>query len=160
MQTRNQRPYVFRDQGIPNANHQSYGRAQKWNGVDKSGNHTNGYGNPGGNSKQDQSQYEGHADEKTFRQCPSQIVADSVIESVKDREGQLKVAIRDETDEKAANLSVIETEKDKNQRRQHPRRQLTLQACAFLCRRLTRGRCSWSRARRLICRRLFRNYVF
>src|SRR5207245_10522469 len=61
------------------------------------------------------------------RRSSDLISANSVVESVEDRERQLKVAIGNEADKKAADLPVIETEKKKNQRRQNPCGEFSLQ---------------------------------
>src|SRR5438034_10105177 len=69
--------------------------------------------------------------------------------------------MRDEANEKAAYLAVIETEKNKNQRRQHPCGQFVLQGCALLCTwRLSRSDCSRGRGRHRIGGGLFGNYIF
>src|SRR4029450_9301300 len=114
IQTGNQRRYVLRDQRVTNANHKSDDRSQKRNGIEKSGKHANRDGDSQGNPEEYQSQRQSQAHQKTFQQGPAQIPADSIVEFVKNRERQLKVTVWDEAYEKAADLSVIETQKDKN----------------------------------------------
>src|SRR5205807_8726344 len=102
------------DQRITNINHQSDQRAQKRNGVEKSLNYTDGHSDPQRSPKEHQSEYKSQAHQKPYYQCPAQISADSIIESVEDCERQLEVAIRDQANKEATYLSVIETEKEKN----------------------------------------------
>lgn len=98
---------VFDDDGIEKTHHKGKCRPEKRDGVcnacdDSYEKRPLEFKSDNGEKGDKRDTYKG-----AFECCPAQIIAYSPVDVVEDREGYLKIPVRDHTDEVSLNLSVI-----------------------------------------------------